>query len=743
MKEGGEAWKPAEEPRTGKEAGTLRSESEGRLTEAEQRVRDAEERGEEPTREEELNVARAKYDLSTAEIAEAKITLADPKADPSLREQAGKDLGQAQLDKQAIDTRLQALSKEVGTAYEPATPTVDPLKWENYYSGIEKSVSRAPEEEKLRVLNKEFLSAKKTYENYAEQREALVQLHDLVPDQKGERADKFRQQLQDRIGEIDAYLKNPPPRLAQNEIAVRLKLSEKISSDQVFSVKREFAVNKDIKDNIKDLEQLLGAMRRYGIDAKEPGFTQTVKDRIKSLEPKKEPPVSQEVKDMEEQEGMFSKAMSSAGELAKSILPEGVVEGAGVAADVVAKFVKFTAEDIGSGVKNVIENTPNVLSETLQNVRLAGEKLTEQSIDAQEWAETVAWVPEIAQVPVEIFGKVTEAIGSLEPAVRWIPGERAASIADSLARQKRIGKDAQENYAAFSKTTERLAPFINAIGKQGERIGKWLTDHIEKTSPFLSDVERAGLFVDQERYNILDESRVGKFKKMMDSVVDFGKKLGSWFKEKVFKVSERKLATATKNYDTARTDYLTTIGFTAEEIAKKPTVAEIKSKLGTALANEETRNQLQGVNDTLAQHTNELAQVYNDLAKNLDSARANYEFLTKGWWDRLYIADKRTATDMVNAVIDSRDMATAYLQATREGLNQLTEDINSVAQGTAFQDITDKFLDTVSTMINGQMIETIGEYEKSIGDIDSRLEKEKKALEAFIAERTLKEGPPG
>ena len=138
-----------------------------------------------------------------------------------------------------------------------------------------------------------------------------------------------------------------------------------------------------------------------------------------------------------------------------------------------------------------------------------------------------------------------------------------------------------------------------------------------------------------------------------------------------------------------------------------------------------------------------MIQVYDDFVKNLDSARASYEFLTKGWWDRLYIADKRTATGMVNTVIDSRDMATAYLDATREGFDLLAKDINEVAQGTAFQDITDKFLDTVSTMISGQMVKTIGEYEKSLGDISALLAKEKKELEGFIAERTLKEEPPG
>ncbi|MEX0940627.1 MAG: hypothetical protein WDZ41_04675 [Candidatus Babeliales bacterium] len=763
-----EEWHPIEEPKP-ENIDTLsreiteekqrleeeKSEAERRLKQAEKEKNEQEIRKvEETLKETDLKLNRVAYDQWTVRIKDYQDEL-EKTSDPAIQKRMKNEIKDAEEQREAVAERIKSLSQDLKVSYEPIVSGVEKWEEETRKTLKNKLQKEEFEEEEMRTFFQEkFAEIKENYPDYSTQKEVLQKLIGIIDEQVG--SFSIINDIQARINQIEKFQKNLPPKLPGNKLVERLKLYEKLPSDQIELLNKEFLNINDIKDNEeaeKALEEMLGAIKRYGLEV-DRSFRETIQERINILKTE-EKPVDPEIQQAEEQYGIFSQALGSATEFVSRFIPESIKEGISVAIDATSKLLEFTAKDIENGVINAIEQAPNIFKDIFENIGLAGEEARKYAITAQKYAEVMGHAPETLEIILSAADKTNFAIAQIEPVLRALPIEKAQEVARQLLKaQETIEKIKGEkaNLEKIAKGVKGAAPFISNVGEIGERIGGFLVKTTQgltkgkeiirqaQAEEFNRDLKNAEALIEQERYNIMSQPSMSKFRKAVEPLVNLGRRIGAWFREKVYGTYKSRLEKANQNYTNTRTEYLQTLGFDESEIRTGPSEQEIKNKLNEALKDEVNKKQITVLTRRLAQHTSDLAQVYKEYTDQLNSVHANYEFLVKGW-NTAVTQDPTTMSAFTNTLFDMRAQKFAYLDAIQQGIKLLNEEINSVVTPTdPLKDLTDTFAQSLSKMANNEMISTIEAYEKEINEISDNIDLHKKIVENFL--KVQQEFPP-
>jgi hypothetical protein len=791
-----EKWKPYKEAEINRNnLESKKSDAEIRRKEAEKESKDAEQKKEkakteaEKTRaDEELNEARlkldqAQYDVNTVDIAEAQ-----NKWDTSLSpEQQEAKLKSAQMAREAAVARspeiLDKISGQLAQSFETKIDVTRAPDLREFHQNVVDAIAQGFDvNDKLYIFGNELFSINARYPDYAKQREALVQLHDIATSQaiKGRELgnqdqefsfDALAKQVADRIAEIDGYLKKQveyvePPRGVPPGIESELHLATKIPSDQVRSIAAKFVEETTSRENLKQLSEALDA---YRLDDRADALKRALADTTRSLATEPEIPVSQDVKVVQAQteegnpgfidEVVMSGETGQTAKLVEALTPAKDETGNWIidSIKVVAQRIRLTAQDIGRAVKNFLVTKGGALKETFGNMReIIAKKTLGWSEKLQAYADKFLQAPELAEQTLTALKNVDDVTSKWQGRVRMVPGKDAQKVAQSMEtaeRYAKIGLKYQEYIKKFARSSGTIGKGFQKAADFFEYVGNKIRDQqsvaSQKREESLRTLNSAKVSIERARADLfsqqkLQEQVAGEKPIAFGDVTDFfGGTLAKWAREKIFGTAEdafnKKLAKATDVYGRAQKDYLDFL-FTKEELLKnpQPTAELIQQKL-TELLNNPFYDEVgfKKVTDALAGAMGDLSQVHREVIDQLNSAFINIEFLINAWDS--YVDTSQIPSDdilaMVNTIFQIRDMKLAELSAAQKGIDTLRTDIEAAAVGTDFQDIARVFTERITRMISGQMIDTINASEAQARQLEDAIGKSVQQLNALIKQQ--------
>lgn len=779
-------WKPVEEPKTreevlsvAKEAGVRRKEAVGELSEAakereialEKNDEDKLKEAEEKIKEADLKISRAEFDLYTSEIGQYKISLEKTVSDDS-RQKIEKNLERAKLDRQAVDKKIRSLSQELEAGYEKPPIETAPLSesvqffvedmqgefqrvWEgNPVSNFLdlQAYLIAQMKEKGLPDYKNQKSALETLQKFVEKKVTIDEIDFLSSEEKIE-YDTTKQELKDRLNQINEFLKNPPRKIPNNKLAEKLDLENKIPADQVSAIKRE---NFDLIKRLKELNEMLKdptrkqeanqakeeilkslneekiALYVYGLDGKAPKLNTWIDEQIK-LFPVEEKPVPSAAQNALELFELSSEELDQQLKLQS--------EGGKGTLDSVSELLAQPAEIMKKGLQYA--------------ARKGGEDLVHLAPKVKKVGDVMAKAPEIADTTIKVLPEVNKSIAVAAKGAAYIPNEKAKKIGTELKKVEKGINDALENKDKIEKAGEFLGWLGEKVKGGAEYVGtfgKWLKEKgavaPEPLAKEVIEYKEAEQVITKLREDIfVKEQERSRFAPIFEPIKDLAKKIGAWFKEKYTSLTRPNLTQAMGNYSEARTTYLTAIGFSKEEIAQKPTADAIKSKLSKTLSEADAakKTELENARKNLAKGGNELARTFNSFVDDLQSAVTNYAFLVDGW-DVIVPLNKpdiqSKVVNIVNVVSNRRDLQNTYLEMASGGVKGFRDDIAAVTKGTGFEDISNEYLDALERMINDKRIEALVEADVQLATLDTLIKKNRKELETAIQQAATPAGPP-
>lgn len=637
---------------------------------------------------------------------------------------------------QALE-KIKTEAKKLGVLLESTSKAVPDFKL--FRNTLENDLRDTKPEESTLILAKAMLDLDQNFPSYRDQREALKEIVALAAQNDPELA----KQAQNRINQITTVLVSSKKPI--NETDRTLKLYDKIPSDQLKRINDEFtnvwiaqlrdaAISDDpkVKESMKKtLQETQAAIRHYNLGQPGDALIQELQAGIDSLA---QPKIAETSVAIRNEEPMFQQAMQGARALTANLLPGNVVEGIRIGVDVVAAFVHFTAGEMVSGVLYTMREGPAYLNERLNTLggqlQVQGEAIGRI---AQELHEVPNLVSALDNTAVEVdaqLGRVANMAHS-----RFIPGPISRAILERVAAPMRL-IEMFKNHEALINQLARMGGYVaENIAQVSQAVGKRITNvtgaavHAEREEQvrILTNIEKAELLIAQERAQLRTPN---KFEALTKPIIDFGKKIGTYIRD-LFDNSKVKLTRATNNYQVAKEEYLKVLGFTREEILKNPDVNAIAEKLKVATLDPSKKGNLDYATKMLAQASVDIANVYSDIANKLNSTMVNVEFLIKAWDRAVYLPEEKpTISDMVQSVFDLRDMKISYLQAIKDGI----EEIHKTIQGTdpSFAQMGNDLTQRLTSIVGSQIIETIDQYQDVITNINAQLSNQKQQLESFI-----------
>lgn len=754
-----EEWKPKEltDITSKEEADNLEREKKNELTKAQEEEKKS--ATDQEKKQAALNVDRVHYDLKTITMAK----IANKWGDYAIftPEQITQSFRSVKLDREAVDTRIQAYSADLNVAYEPLVKVESSSQYTTYYQTVKNEIVKEfSYDEKVNILNS-FDAAAREIKDYKQQRDMLVQLHDVVTTEEKFVGFEYKTELQslaarvgDRIAQIDTFFtpENIAQRqsfanqTAQNSVAVRLKLNEKIPDDQIVAVKNEFETLLDVTMNhlkklsknvdvflrdVDQLEQLRGAMKVYGVDTRDEKFTLSLDDMIKIVRDAKKA-LETPVVTQEKPKGYWDSWKSSIQQVAS-----GAMSVVGTVGTVFTEYAAFTVRDIYNGVQAIRQSS----GESLKSV---GEVLVGASERIQNVADSMNNSPDIAAQTLSGVADAYEKLKTKETTayiLSWVPADFAQNAANALMKAQEItGKILinQEVIQNFAAKVQDIAPSLVKVADVVKNAGDGLVSLAEKISSQqaqdpkeqaaiakkVTELQKAQAYINTYKIevNLNDIAKSSKFQTMVQSVKDIVKTISDSIRKKVFDPYGDKRQRAIDTYDTAQKDYLASLGFTEKEIlAKTPTAEEIRSKWQNA--SPETKDILQKKAQAFAKATTDLSDVYKTFMDQLSAARANFEFVVNAF--EPYIESSQVPPDdivkVVNDIFDARDGKLAYLQAVDSGLRSLQEAVQSMNFGESASAVSSELFDPLTAIINSKMLSEIGTWYDTANSLNGKI----------------------
>jgi hypothetical protein len=675
---------------------------------------------------EKLRYQEARYELKTALIGEAR---SKAKEDPTFEDKAKNIIETQEKERQAIEDQITKLTEQLKKTYEkPFQPEQQTAqKVQDFKDNMTDDFKNVTERDfpVSQFIDDHFYFAKTIREqglpDYQSQKEALKSLQDFLAKNatkevfaklSEEEKNTYQQTEKDialRIQEINNFINNPPQKIAGNDVATKLNLASKIPSDQIADVRAEITnVLRDEKlsqeEKIKNITEAMQTFEVYKLAEKAPDLFQFYKDTVENLKTKKEEPT-------EKPSSGFNEVLSKA----LDIGPEKMGDLVGIVVEKTGDVLAYTGEVASDFIIKKIKENPEYMAPVYEKVAEAGKGLSET---AEKYGKKLAKVPDLVGPAYYAADAMNIAPSFAEPAVKYVAGETGLKIIKGLSYLPGwIRKPLLEK--VVSPVAVKLAEGAKSLGELGKEIAKGVNEgriNIEDTDAKMK-LARAREFIEKERTNYLTPEKRSRFAEVFKPVSDFFSSVKNWIKDQITTI---KFRNAVDNYNTARSEYLTTLGLDENAISE-----QIKTKLAEVRKYPALRDELLKKDQKLAKATYELAQVYKTYADKLDGAFTNMEFMVKAW-DNVYYDPKakQDLVGLINNIADLRDQRLEYLNAMRQGINSIKKDLNDAIQGTGGQELNNLFTQRIESMLNGQMIKTIQDNQEVINAIDNALKQQ-------------------
>lgn len=567
----------------------------------------------------------------------------------------------------------------------------------------------------------------------------FLQAAEKSPTFNAQQQAELRQKYEDVVRQtqqVTAFLKNPR-QTNQTTLEKELNLAEKIPSDQIKAImdRIEFFGYANAREltakDITTLKDMLNAMDHFKLQKEYPDEYDFIDDLIRSTE-KPVIPIPQ---------GLTKENVASTTLLGE--IGEKIVTGFQSFKDFFVKdgviIIKNVAEIVVYPAKKIAEGFSYVIRET--------GKFLQRTFTAPEFVNKMAEAPEMLDDVLTSVANLDAAGGGVVKAVlRADIGIQQVLL--TVVGQQDIA-DALGEFAKVSYTEHVNDPMVQKIKKYTDKIGtvgktlksiiefpKYIGEKLEnsvrtkKSAEVLRSIDEVNRLIEEERATI----RLAKRQKgnEIPGVVELGNfvlKVGNYFSDLVYNTNNS-IDVAQKNYDKARSDYLSALGIDySENLTAEQIAARIRQN--NIFKNDDFIKKT----DALAQTVDALAFAYDVLVKKLESIETTLKFAVEAW-DTIVISPDGQNADIpviIKALFDLRDMKLAYLEAIKSGVAQMESDAAKF-KNTPSATLADDALTTYKRVVDNKIFETIQEYATVVRQIDKNLEQQKIYLEFSVTE---------
>lgn len=605
------------------------------------------------------------------------------------------------------------------------------------------------EEQQLRILD-ETLAAALKEPDYAKQKEKLQEVlaRDINPYALRESFRMVKERAQERIAQIDAFLKSPRKMpLSKNALDRELNLSQKLPADQMQAVMDYIELFGYLEDpetlnksNVEKLRQARDAMTYYGLDKEFPVQTGVIDAAISKATPKQAelPPdiPKTELTGNTPLAAVVETVMDTAKtpEVLKKSLMSKFFSGGKLVITTVAKFVARTAGALHEAVRYGV----NATGKQIQHTFTAPETITKMANMPKTFEDIVNTLVEFDKKGGGVYAGIAKAdINAHIKLYELLTGDK--ETADQLRafveggyKDTLVGKEG----AAGAPTIAKVRTLVNTIGTTGAilksiiEMPKWFGDQLEALSRSQEDhyvmkrFDEAKQYIEDERQRMKIRKKAESEKLPFEQTVRDG--VASWAKRvtELFGTMDHDMKIAQDSYTQARKEYLTLLG-----LPERAT----ESQIATALRRKESLiyDDIVKATQKMADATAELAQVYQRYVAQLESAQINLEFLVKAW-DAIRVTPEAKNVQFIEFVRGTfalREARLSYLQNILDEVKKLEQALPGVSTNEVGQ-LRSDYNQAIIKIINEKIFGTLVDYGKAIADMSAIIDEHKTALES-------------
>jgi hypothetical protein len=530
--------------------------------------------------------------------------------------------------------------------------------------------------------------------------------------------DELVNQAQERIEQIEEFQKNPPPAPA-NELEKKLGLHYKIEIDRYKAIAGalfEYIADLDpfferedeldiaaLGKLVTDLDMLKGALARYS-------FGKSIEDKeyLNSL-----------IEDLKIRSTTILRQANA--EYKKTLEPSRRL--LAVALDLKSPTMEETAEFVQQGADTVWQGLKSLGNWVLQTtdfyatVKRMAKNEKARAEKMREWGSRAEKAPEIAQAGVKFIDATEKGVRKARSWIQFFGADFVKTIVpNAYAKFEKFEKGiipvAQEKAPVVKSVVDVVAgkvaaPFLlraadltEWFGKTLEQIGRQSPEDRQKQTKAKIAIEKARDLIEMERNRTpreVGEKYVAQvpgaaepkttYAALFQTVKAFFKGLAqdliAFFKRK-----EPELIEIQNRYEKNRVAYLSALGFTQEAIQDGIAAQEIQDKLASIAFDKRELARITPYHDAFVKSMRDLANVAQEITDRMVATKANVDFLINAW-DEVQVNQAPTRADlekapeyaiasMTDAIIQARDMRYAYLDAARNGVALLQEELKEM-----------------------------------------------------------------